>query len=71
MASHPPASHDIELRVVILDEIKKASIEICELPMPVEVGTKFERHGKVWRIRANRPNTRVLLARLLDRACSA
>jgi len=71
MASHPPASHDIELRVVILDGIETSSVEVFELPRPVEVGTKFERQGKIWRITANRPHTRVLLAQLLDRTCHA
>ncbi|MCD4748456.1 MAG: hypothetical protein K8R59_13605, partial [Thermoanaerobaculales bacterium] len=69
MTSHPFGSQDIELRVVILEEVDEASVEIFELPKPVEIGTEFERQGKVWRITANRPRSRVLLAQLLNRTC--
>ncbi len=64
MPSHPLASQDIEMRVVILDGIETSSVEVFELPKPVEVGTEFERQGKIWRITANRPRTRVWLAQL-------
>lgn len=66
MAVQQLESHAIEPRVVILEEFENPSIEVFKLPTSVEVGTQFECRGKVWRITAYRPGTRVLLARLIN-----
>lgn len=71
MAPPTTTSHSLEPRVVICDRGEEASVEVLELPRPVEIGTEFKRQGKTWRIIADRPRTRVLLAQLLSGACLA
>ena len=62
-------SRDVEMRVVILEDTEKASVEVFELPKPVAIGTEFECRGRVWQITANRPRTRVFLAQALNQTC--
>lgn len=65
MATEQLGSREIEPRVVILEGVENASVEVFDLPKPVAIGTEFECQGKVWRITANRPRTRVFLAQVL------
>lgn len=69
MASEQLGPREVELRVVILEKAESASVEVFELPKPVAIGTEFESQGKVWRITANRPRTRVFLAQVLNQTC--
>ncbi len=52
----------LEPRVVILDQGSLAEIDVVELPVAAVVGTEFCYQGFRWRVSANRPRTRVLLA---------